>query len=193
MENVVQTLIYSLVDQRKKWECPSKQTACIVSSLHWMADPTRHDGTLYLLIVCSSISLNLYKHIFMLFVYFVGAHIVIQCVASLPSWKPFCSPAFLNDVGWCLSLPGSICTVCIKTLSITCTEGSGCVQCPHVYAPTQEQPVLKSWPQTLLGVHLLASLQYSFLVICHKIMEYPMLEGTHKYHQVPLLVPHRTT
>lgn len=116
-----------------------------VPSLHWMLGPTKHDaGTFYQLILYSS-SLNPYKHVFHAFVYLLEAHIVIQHIALLPSWKSFCSPAFAFDVGWCMSLLGSFFTLCIKLVSVMCTEGSGCVQWPCVYAPTQEQPVLQSW------------------------------------------------
>lgn len=66
-----------------------KQTAFSVPSLHWMADLTRHDtATLYLLILCSSLSLNPYKHIFHAFCKFSrSTQIVLQYLASLPSWK----------------------------------------------------------------------------------------------------------
>lgn len=132
------------------------QTDCYpVPPLRWTSGPTKHDtGTFYWLILYSS-NLNPYKHVSHAFVYLLEAHIVIQHIASHPTWKSFCSPAFAFDVDWCMSLLGSFFTLCIKFIPVMCTEGSGCVQWPCVYAPTQEQPVLQSWHLCSVPSHYL--------------------------------------
>lgn len=119
------------------WWCMSRHTACLVSSLHWMADPAWHKASAHFtywrkvrFFRSSSISLNPYKCIFHAFRKFSrSTHIVLQHLASLPSWKSlvhFCS----TWAGVCLQ---EVVALSALTSSVVCTEGCACARWSPAY------------------------------------------------------------